>query len=1282
MTRCRFVIGLVIASLWATHWPPAELPAQVVPRAKMIWFDEGDPAKSTPVGTRYFRGTFIEQYPVAEADIHIACDDDFVLFVNGKEAGRGTSWQDGKVIDVTRFVRTGKNVVAVEATNRGGPAALVAWVARRTVPGNHYTFLTDSKWKCSKEAPKNWREVSFNDSKWPAVKVIGDFGKVGPWPPVTWAGGKATDGKADLGRFRIKQGFTIDVVAEPSLTGSIVNMTFDTKGRPVISREGGPILILTDLDSAGKFTKAKEFTRKVKNCQGILAYDATTFYLVGDGPQGTGLYRVRDIHGDDVADDIQLILKFRGGMSEHGPHAVIAGPDGYLYLCCGNHAWATAKPDANSPVEKMYEGDLLHRYEDPSGHAAGIKLPGGTTWRLDPDGKHLTLENAGFRNCFDVAFNSLGELFTFDSDMELQEFLPFYHPVRVMHCPPGADFGWRSNDGKWPPYYVDTLPAVVDIGRGSPTGVVFYNHRQFPADYQDAFLMSDWSYGRILSVKFRRAGATFKPTVEEFVTGKPLNVVDVEVAPDGSVFFCTGGRGTEGGIYRIRSTQAAAKAVASVNPEGAAAVETALNQPQPQSAWGREAIRRFKAKADDKWGPALEAAAKDSRATPARRFRALSYLMQFGPEPTLQLARDLAQAEGAEVRAQAAVVLARHPGAEVGGDLIALLSDPSPVVQRRAAEGLVRTQTSAPFEKLRPLLASSDRFLRYAGRLALERVDPAQWRDPVLADPNSRLAIMGLVSLNKLGMVAADTAVAEAVFAKELSLLQAKLPQEDVLDTLRCLQLTLINTKHQPRPQKLIEALGQAVVDRFPACDRPLDRELARLLGALQMPGAIDKLLTALEKHSTQSMDERADAIHCARCLVAVTQGWTPEQRLRYLAWFDLSKDWKGAHSYRGHINYYLRDALSQLTEADNLALVRESAKFPRAAARAVERIDDKSAAAFVPALDALLKAGDQTPVSRSDVIAALGRTGRAEAEAILLRLYAQRPGEPQVMREAVVRALANFPNTRNWSIFVRALDSDDSDTVRAGLQALNRLDQKPDGPGPYRAAIQAGGRLGDDGGWDAVVLLRQWTGKHFGQKTGAWKIELEKWQAWYAATYPNAPAAKIVEAKKPAYNWTYDKLFAFLESDGRKGSVEAGRKIFEKANCAKCHKFEQSGGGLGPDLTTLSSRFKRKDILESIVYPSRVVADQYKSFLITTKRGRSITAMKAPDEGDKYVLLLSDASTLKLPKAEVDEIAESKQSVMPDGLLNQFSLQEIADLFAFSESGKGTAPVPTAKNQ
>jgi len=1141
-------------------------------------------------------------------------------------------------------------------SGKGQPQEIMPKVMaiRMEYGGKLETVLTDAQ-------KKRWQEM--------LGKPL-DLGMRPVGPPGQGPDAVRAAGPTDPSRFHVKPGFTIDVAAEPALTGSIVCMTLDVKGRPVVSRENGPIVILDEPDAARKFQKAREYTSKVRNCQGLLAWDAATFYVVGQGPEGAGLYRLQDTDGDDAADEVQLIHKFRGGMEEHGPHAVVAGPDGYLYLCIGNFAGVREPPGADSPVQKLYEADVLPRFEDPSGHAAGVKAPGGTIWRLDPGGTHLTLETAGLRNVYDIAFNSLGELFTYDSDMELEEFLPWYKPVRVCHCPPGAEFGWRSGSNNWPAYYVDSLPAVVDTGRGSPTGVVFYNHRHFPPEYQDAFLMADWSQGRIYAIKFQRSGATFKAETEEFVTGKPLNVTDLEVAPDGSVLFSTGGRGTEGGIYRIRSDKAAPMAAAVPNPEGGAAVKAALDQPQPQSAWGREAIRRFKTLAADQWPAGLEAAAKDRAAPAARRIWALSYLAQFGPEPSFELARHLSRTDDAEVRAQAAVLLARHSSTVAGDDLITLLGDPSPIVERRAVEGLLRTQTRAPLDKLRPLLASRDRFVRYAGLLVLERADPAEWRDAGIDDPDPRVAIMALMALNRAGAISGDPVLADAAFARQSVLLQTELTNEDLLDTLRSVELTLVNARRNPQPSS-VESVVKAVLARFPTGERRLDCEIARILAAVPAPGTIDKLLTALEGHSGASaLDVRAEAIHYARCLVAIKEGWTPAQRLRYLTWFDVSKDWNGGFSYRSCIDRFLREAFSQLTTADHLALLHEATRFPRAAARAVDRIDEKSDPAFIPALEALLKSGDASSVHRADVIAALGRTGRAEAEAALARLDEQHPAD----RNAVIAALANFPNSRNWSVFVRALDSSDADTVRVAVRTLSGIDTKPDGPAPYRAAIEAGARLGEQGGWDAVVLLRQWAGRHFARKKGEWQPELEQWQAWYRETYPDAPAAKLVGTKPPRQSWAYDQLLAFLEGDGRKGSIEEGRKVFEKGSCAKCHRFEQNGGGLGPDLTTLSSRFKRKEILEAIIYPSRVIADQYKSVLVTTTTGRAINGMRAPDDGENLVLILSDASTLKVPKADVEEIAASKQSNMPDGLLTPFSLKEIADLFALLESGKPVA--------
>jgi putative heme-binding domain-containing protein len=136
--------------------------------------------------------------------------------------------------------------------------------------------------------------------------------------------------------------------------------------------------------------------------------------------------------------------------------------------------------------------------------------------------------------------------------MEWDMNTPWYRPTRVCHVVSGAEFGWRNGAGKWPAYYADSLPAAVDIGPGSPTGIVFGYGAKFPAKYQDALFICDWSYGKLYAVHLRPDGASYKGSFEEFVTGTPLALTDLVINPaDGAMYFAVGGRRTQSGLYRL-----------------------------------------------------------------------------------------------------------------------------------------------------------------------------------------------------------------------------------------------------------------------------------------------------------------------------------------------------------------------------------------------------------------------------------------------------------------------------------------------------------------------------------------------------------------------------------------------------------------------------------------------------------------------------------------------------------------------------------------------------------
>jgi len=353
---------------------------------------------------------------------------------------------------------------------------------------------------------------------------------------------------------RAPAGFKVERLLEvPPEQGSWVAMTFDGRGRLIVSPQEGP---LRRLDLRQSPAAVETIDAPVGDAQGLLwAFDS--LYLNGKGPSGCGLYRLRDADGDGRFEEVRLLRAWPIEMTEHGPHGITLGPDGKLYVVTGNYTKPLTGLSPRSPYRNYAEDLLLPRQWDATGHAVGLLAPGGVVLRTDPDGREWELYCGGLRNAYDLAFNPDGELFTYESDMERDLGTPWYRPTRIFHLLPGGDYGWRSGTGKWPSSWPDATPSVVDIGRGSPTGVVFGTRSKFPDRYRRALFAADWAFGRILAVHTTPHGATYDATWEPFITGQPLNVTDLEFGPDGALYFVTGGRGTRTSLYRVTSDGAA-----------------------------------------------------------------------------------------------------------------------------------------------------------------------------------------------------------------------------------------------------------------------------------------------------------------------------------------------------------------------------------------------------------------------------------------------------------------------------------------------------------------------------------------------------------------------------------------------------------------------------------------------------------------------------------------------------------------------------------------------------
>lgn len=585
------------------------------------------------------------------------------------------------------------------------------------------------------------------------------------------------------GRFTPMKGFQVQEVVAPGSTGSLVAMTFNEAGDIIASRDAGPLLLIQDKDHDGKFESIATFCDEVTNCQGILAIGPHVF-AVGKGPSGgSAFHRLTDANGDGKVDKVETLFRFKGGMGEHGPHAPVLGPDGLIYIMIGNHAFVEPQVASTSPHHHYYNAELITpKYEDANGHAAGIKAPGGTVVRTDVNGSFIEVFVGGFRNAYDHAFNRDGELFTFDSDMEWDVGLPWYRATRVNHLTSGAEFGWRSGWSTWPNYYVDSLPTTLDIGRGSPTGVEFYDHTRFPAKYQGAFFMCDWSQGRILAVTMDRANGTYRAQSEIFLEGRPLNCSDIGVGPDGWLYFCVGGRNTAGSIFRIVAEGTGA---VQAQPQG---IMRAIAQPQLSSAWARRAIATVKKETGDSWGPSLVAIAVNAKVPSSDRVRALDLMQLFSPAPANTLLVQLSRDSDALVRAKATYLLGIHATLDGNARLVELLGDADPTVRRLACDSLVRAKHAAPVDKLLAVMSEPRPFVAWAACRALERLPKDTWQSTVLGSPNSRVFILGSVALLTMD---ADRATAGAILIESGKWLDKKPSDNDVVDLLRVIELAV-----------------------------------------------------------------------------------------------------------------------------------------------------------------------------------------------------------------------------------------------------------------------------------------------------------------------------------------------------------------------------------------------------------------------------------------------------------------------------------------------------------
>ena len=175
---------------------------------------------------------------------------------------------------------------------------------------------------------------------------------------------------------------------------------------------------------------------------------------------------------------------------------------------------------------------------------------------------------------------------------------------------------------------------------------------------------------------------------------------------------------------------------------------------------------------------------------------------------------------------------------------------------------------------------------------------------------------------------------------------------------------------------------------------------------------------------------------------------------------------------------------------------------------------------------------------------------------------------------------------------------------------------------------------------------------------------------AKYLASHPLPLHDELLKFISRNTDWKYEDLVSSVKKLPHGRNFDLGKQIFKISNCLACHKMGTEGRELGPDLTKLDDKkILTEHILMSLTDPSKEIDKKYQSNTFVLASGKVVTGMILEENDDEVKLLidpLAKADPLVINKDDIDDRVTSKLSIMPQGLLNKLTEEEILDLIAY----------------
>ncbi|RLS55520.1 MAG: hypothetical protein DWH91_09005 [Planctomycetota bacterium] len=548
----REYIGWLIAGIVATgliDFVPQPAQAEVDPETSIPHWIRASSHDGQPVD---LLRSFTVDAPVQQATLKFAADFCFAtVAINETEVLEVAPFVQLQTLNVTNAVQRGENRLRVRLREGNRLTGVALSLEIRYANGTSAMIVSDAAWWVGlvdptgvlKTTPLETEKLLLEDRGAVAPELWGigrrDISLSAFENYEQWQQSKGEVADKHRPQFWLAPGFEITElrVAQPD-EGSWIAMAFDDKGRLTISREDVGLLRMTLAEDRKSVARVEKVEVPLEECRG-LAYDGETLYANANNSKA--MFRLK-IDDEGKPQDVTKLREFPGGVG-HGRNDIALRRD-RVYSIHGD--------SVEQPIENGLDWTSPNReFRSTGSQKEGLLV------RVDPNFRQAEIMHAGLRNPYGIALNSVGDPFTFDADNEHDMGTPWYRPTRILQLIDGGDSGYREVTGQLPPRFHDQpdhAPPLFDIGRSSPTSVMFGDELKFPMAYQRALFALDWTYGRIIAVHLAPRGLTYRVNAETFLQGRPLNVTDIGAGPDGAIYLTTGGRKTQSALYRVAWT--------------------------------------------------------------------------------------------------------------------------------------------------------------------------------------------------------------------------------------------------------------------------------------------------------------------------------------------------------------------------------------------------------------------------------------------------------------------------------------------------------------------------------------------------------------------------------------------------------------------------------------------------------------------------------------------------------------------------------------------------------